>query len=415
MKQRLIVLSADSMVYEDLEYLKKLPNYNKYLAGGAEIKKVRTIYPSLTIPAHASISTGNYPGRHGIISNSPLVTEKSDPNLMHYYSSLKCQDIFDAAKKKSLVTSGISWPLTGKHPSIDYLLSTCRDHSLGETFIEAQKINGSCDAMIKIMEKYANESLVDKKSPGFDDFKINCACDVIRQFKPELLMIHPLNIDNYRHHYGLFNDMVTRGIEETDDYIGRIFRAAEEAGIDKEINFFLVSDHGQLEIKRRVNINVLLAERGLIRINAESKVSDWDAYFFSTGLSGLVFIKDPLDKKLYGKVNDVLRELCEAEVYGIERVFSKEEIFKNEHLSGDFSFVIESDGFTAFSGGISKTTHGHLPEKGPQPVLIAKGPLIKENVLLERGLIVDEAPTFAKILGLELPDTVGIAIDEILK
>ena len=60
-------------------------------------------------------------------------------------------------------------------------------------------------------------------------------------------------------------------------------------------------------------------------------------------------------------------------------------------------------------------THGYLPQKGPQPILLAKGPDIKENTVLSGGHIIHEAPTYAKILGVDLGDTDGHAIVDILK
>ncbi len=59
--------------------------------------------------------------------------------------------------------------------------------------------------------------------------------------------------------------------------------------------------------------------------------------------------------------------------------------------------------------------HGHNPDKGPQPTFFAFGPDIKAGVEIERRPFVDEAPTYAKILGGELPEADGGAIDEILR
>ena len=55
-----------------------------------------------------------------------------------------------------------------------------------------------------------------------------------------------------------------------------------------------------------------------------------------------------------------------------------------------------------------------MPEKGPQPTLIAKGPHIRSGVTVENRNIVDEAPTYARILGVSLPDAQGYPIEEIL-
>ena len=74
MTNKLIVLSMDAMVTEDLEYLKNKPNFRKLFAHAAKVGKVRTVYPSLTYPAHTSIITGCRPGKHGVFDNNRVGT-----------------------------------------------------------------------------------------------------------------------------------------------------------------------------------------------------------------------------------------------------------------------------------------------------------------------------------------------------
>jgi predicted AlkP superfamily pyrophosphatase or phosphodiesterase len=431
MGQKVIVLSADAMVHEDTAYLKTLPNYQKYLAGGAEIKRVRSIYPTITYPAHTTMATGAWPAKHGVFGNLDFHPGSPAPIPWHWFHhAVKCPDIFDAAKKAGLSTAGVFWPVTGNHPSIDYLIDEYWTQGPEDTLDRAFARAGSNEAVRKIINKNKNGyEGHERKHPEADEFVINCACDIVRQFKPDLLMIHPANIDSYRHSFGLFNDKVTRGIEETDDYIGRLMQAAGEAGVLQETNFFLVSDHGQIEIKRSVNINVLLADHGLIQLDEKGEVKSGDAYSLSGGMSALVFLRDRNDPALFRKTEGILRSLCEEGVYGIGQVFTEEEARKNEHFGGDFSFVLETDGYTSFGDSwkrpmiknfdvtdyrYGRATHGYLPDKGPQPILMANGPAVRKGVVLEKGDLVDEAPTFAGILGLELPDAEGKAIEDIL-
>jgi hypothetical protein len=70
--------------------------------------------------------------------------------------------------------------------------------------------------------------------------------------------------------------------------------------------------------------------------------------------------------------------------------------------------------YDSYDYRMGAATHGYLPDKGPQPVFAAKGPGIKPNVTLERGLLVDQAPTFAELLGLSLPNADGSVIWDIL-
>jgi predicted AlkP superfamily pyrophosphatase or phosphodiesterase len=72
-KKKLIVFSADAMVTEDLEHLKKMPNYQKYLAKGCVVERVKTIYPTITYPCHTSMCTGVYPNKHGIYGNIQFI------------------------------------------------------------------------------------------------------------------------------------------------------------------------------------------------------------------------------------------------------------------------------------------------------------------------------------------------------
>ena len=70
--KKLVVISIDALVSEDLKYLSTLPAFGNFMETGARVEHIRTIYPSSTYPAHTSMVTGAYPGKHGIINNEEL-------------------------------------------------------------------------------------------------------------------------------------------------------------------------------------------------------------------------------------------------------------------------------------------------------------------------------------------------------
>jgi predicted AlkP superfamily pyrophosphatase or phosphodiesterase len=441
-KTRLIVFSVDAMVKEDMDYLQTLPNFRKYLGGGSEVKRMRTIYPTVTYPAHTSIMTGCYPAKHGVVSNYTFTTE-SKSTAWHWMNDVvKTEDIFTAAKKGGYSTAAVFWPVLGNHKSIDYLINEYWLQYENEDLLDAFRHVGSDERMIEIIQE--NEPLLNKRyklgghgnfltHPEIDDFLIGCASSIIRKYQPEVLFVHTGNLDDYRHKTGVFNETITRGVEETDKWLGQLMKAVEDIGALEDTNLFMISDHGQLDVKRIINPNVILADNGLITVSPDNKVEDYKAYCFSGGMSVLVYLKDPDDKETYDKTYALLKHMCDEGIYGISQVFTREESAEAEHLDGDFSFVLETDGYTAFGDSCVRpivtkygsrdvddyrfgtATHGYLPDKGPQPVLAAKGPSIKNNVVLERRRTVDEAPTFAKILGVALPEADGVPIEEILK
>lgn len=429
-RKKLIVFSADAMVAEDLEYLKTLPNYRKYLAGGCEVTKMRSVYPTITYPCHTTMATGAYPNKHGVFCNMEFIPGVSPLPWVWDRKWNRCgDDIFYAAKAAGYSTAAVFWPVTGNHPAIDYLIDEYWTQSPEDTPAEAFARMGSDERMLEIVQRHIGDNMI-RFHPQTERFIISCSCDIIREYKPDLLFLHPANIDSYRHQSGLFNDRVKLGVKETDDWIGELMEAARDAGVLEQTNFVLTSDHGQLEIKRVVNINALLVERGLIRLHDDGSLKDWDAWCLSGGMCAFVFLKDPKDAALQERVKGVLTELRDEGVYGFTQFFTAQEADEQERLKGDFSFVLETDGYTSFGDSCQRplvtsfdgtdyrygrATHGYLPHKGPQPTFVCKGPDFRENVTLDAGKLVDQAPTFAKLLGLSLRDADGHAMDELIR
>ncbi len=439
-KKRLIVFSVDAMVCEDIEELRKLPNFQKYLEHGCEVVNgMKTIYPSVTYPAHVSMITGCYPNKHGVISNFDFTTKNKDQNWKWFRNAYCVEDIFTAAKKKGYTTASFSWPVTGKHESIDWLMDEYWMPNPGNTLRSSFREAGSSEAMLDIIEKSAcylpegyekGGKLAFMQWPTVDDFIIHVACDVIKEHAPEVVFVHTGTFDSFRHSYGVFNRHIKEAVRNLDQYIGMLMDACRKAGVLEDTNLVLVSDHGQQDIKRTVNVNVLLADKGLIDVDDKGQVVDFKAFSFSNAMSALIYLKDRNDEQLKQCVFEYLKKLEAEGVYGIGKIYTTEEIEREESLSGDFSFVIESDGYTSFGDAAVRplvqnfdardyrfghATHGYLPEQGPQPVFVAKGPDFKENFKIACGRVVDEAPTYARILGVTLADADGVTMEEIIR
>ena len=437
MAKRLIVISVDAMVCEDVEALRQMPNFSKYLAGGAEFKQgMRTIYPSVTYPIHVAMLTGCYAGKHKVVSNFEFTTEDKELAWNWTADKIGVEDIFSAAKRAGLKTAAVAWPVTGCHPDIDYLIDEYWMPEPGDTLRSAFGRMGSSEEVLQIMESQTDRlprgwEQGGKKHilvwPQIDDFWVGCTCEIIRRFAPELVMLHTGTFDGFRHKHGVFGTHLEDARKNLDRYIGELMAACEEAGVAEETNLIMVSDHGQRDICRAINLNVKLADAGFIDVDESGKITDWKAFCFSNAMSSLVYVKDPKDED---KVYQALRELQKEGVFGIGRIYTAQEAWEEERLRGDFSFVIESDGYTSFGDKavrplvqnfdvsdyrFGRATHGYMPDYGPQPVFVARGPDICEGVMLDRGEVVDEAPTFAKLLGLDMPQADGKAINKILK
>lgn len=439
-KKRILVISADAMVCEDLERLSRMPNYKKYLEGGCRAEKgMRSIYPSVTYPAHISMITGCYPDMHGVSSNFQFTTADKDQNWLWFSDAYRSEDIFAAAKKAGYRTAAISWPGTAGNPNIDWLMAEYWMPKQGDTLRSSFRDAGSGEAMLDLIEanaKYlpAGYEKGGKKNfmqwPDVDEFIMHVACDVIAEHAPELVFVHIGAFDAYRHANGVFGPWIDQAVSDLDRYIGWLMDACKEAGVAEETNLVLVSDHGQRAVSRIFSPNVLFARQGWITVGQNNTITDWQVFSFSNAMSALIYLKNPEDRRWARKVYEYLKTLKLAGGYGIGKVFTREEVKEKEHLWGDFSFVIESDGETSFDDNAiqplwrsfgdgdyrtARATHGYLPDEGPQPVFAAKGPDWKKKTVFKRGNLVDEAPTYARLLGVELPSAQGRVMTELLE
>jgi predicted AlkP superfamily pyrophosphatase or phosphodiesterase len=430
--KHLIVVSVDALVYEDLEYAKTLPNFGRLIEKGAIIERVKTIYPSLTHPVHASIISGAPAGVTKIVNNATLSPGK-DGAWYNMLDEIDCDTILHAAKRAGLTTAVCEWPVTAKGQNvIDYLVpdilneySTGREDEILDVFREY----GTTECLMDIVEEGISRFGFRDEHPAVDHFQIFCASEIIKRHKPDLLLTHPSLVDNARHLSGIFGERVKPALEQTDVWLGQLLDAVREAGIEENTDFIILSDHGQLNIVRVVCPNVYLADAGYIKADKDGKLLSCDAYIQSCGLSAHVYLSNPNDVKLYNEIHKLLNRLAQEGIYGFERVFTKDEANALYGLSGDFSFVLESDGYSSFGEAIrrpivrpldsadyrtGKGTHGHMPEKGPQPTFIGYGPSFKGSTVVKEGNILNHAPTIAAILGLELRDAKGKIVDETL-
>lgn len=428
MKRKLIVISEDAMVREDLELLKQLPSFGAFCENGARVDTLRSIYPTITYPVHTSVATGVYPEKHGLVNNTP-------PRCKDWYwfaDAYSVPNIFAAAKKAGLSTAAVFWPVTGNDPNIDYLVdeywSQTPDDPIEDVF---SRSGSSPDVMEKIVRP--NLPLLEGKQrqhPQADEFVHACACAIIREYQPDLLMIHPANIDGVRHKCGLFGPLVDHHLHLTDRWLGWIVEATKLAGTYDDTDFVIISDHGQMNISRVVHLNAILREHGLIRTDADGNVESWDAWVDSVGLSAHVYLQDPRLVMMQKKVGALLHDLAKTGAYGFTEFYTADEIREKEHLAGGFSFVVESDGYTTFGNDYNmpairahdvtdyrtgRATHGMLPDRGPQPTMIACGPSFRKGAVVGRRPIVDVTATLARILGIEMDGIDGSVIEDILK
>jgi predicted AlkP superfamily pyrophosphatase or phosphodiesterase len=423
-KRKLVRLSLDAMIKEDVEYLFDKPLVKKILQEGVWIKTLRTVYPANTYPCHASMITGAYPYKTGVDTN--YYDNTTDWRVER--SNIKIKTLIDYAKEAGYTTANVFWPVMAGDKNIDYNIAEFPSHY--NNLIPKLKEGGTSD---DVLEKVVNPNMhfleEDKNMPhNATHFIFSCAKDMLLQYKPDILLIHPCPLDDQRHKDGVFSDGVTDALELSYKYIEELYDAIKQNGDEDNTDFVWMSDHGQFTIEYWYRFLVELKDAGLIDAgkNGEPITKSVSVKIFNSSL-----MLKALDKNAYDKLLAIINDSI-ARKTGIT-VYTHAEAVEKLHTDGDFDFLIDTDGSCGIGkeacldnlGNIYSTvapnvkrkvgTHGYSPDIMYQPTLLAIGPDFNKNVVLERVETVNVPVTIAKCLGLVLQDADGIVIDEILK
>lgn len=427
----LIIISFDCLSALDFTMLKELPHFQTLLKTGTYVENVESIYPSVTYPCHATIVTGNYPNQHGVINNTLLQPGRVSPDWNWFRDCIRGTTLYDEVKKANMTTAALLWPVTAK-AKIDYNMPEIFANRPWQNQILVSLISGSPRFQWDLNKRYGHirKGL---NQPELDDFVLESTVDTIKTKKPNLLMVHFTDLDTQRHYHGFSSEEAIAAIHRHNIRLGRIFEALKESGIYENSTVVALGDHSALDENKAVNLNVLFRDQNLITSNGKGKIINWKAYCKSCDGSAYIYIKDKHDTATFNKVKLLLDSLQADPKSGIEHVITGDQAAK-KGADGTCAFMVEAQrGYyflEDFEGEFIKTItkedviadhkytlacHGYSPEKENYgTIFMAAGKGIKASSLPSIRLI-DEGPTFARLLGVSLGQTDGRVIEEILK
>lgn len=392
---------------------------------GSYARAMLPVYPSVTYASHASLATAVTPSKHGITANNALDTRTGNGRGLWYASDFKARPIWDSAKQAGLTVGAVSWPTTAGAPSIDWNLPEFWTSAYGKETVLIRKYESG--GVVEMMEQ-AGRQLENARldiMAARDSFMTATAVKIIRQKKPNLLLVHLTDLDHTEHVAGR-NSPVLKGVmERIDGHVREIIGATRAAGIYDETTFIILGDHGSSDVQLSLAPNTLLAKEGLIQYR-NGRIESWKALVQNTGGSAAVYVQDDKDEAALRRVYGLL-EKHRLDASG-KPLFSLIDRAALARLGGpaDAAFYLEGEPGVMFSGSIGagnwsrrsnlRGNHGYLPTKPDMSTgFIAFGRGIRKGVVMDTIRVTDVAPTIAALLGFPFESTQSRVLREILK
>ena len=390
--RKMVLVSLDAMYKADMLKLKKCMPEEEWLTGSAVSLEVKTVFPALTYPAHTTLVTGCEPARHGIGQNQPFQPEKQ-PEMRAWYweeRQVKRETLFQAVKREGGRCASILWPVTGKSRAIRWNFPEVLALP-GENQVLKMLAYGTPGWILHMELKHGRE----RKSihePYLSDYAVTLAEDVIRAHQPELTALHLVDVDEMRHRHGVNSTEAWEGIKRNVKRVSTLWQVMQSTPGMEDALLVVVSDHGQADVNRPVNLCELMEKAGL-RVQVQSN-----------GMSAYIFTEDERRVKAW-----LGEHMADA---GASHVYDRAELDALGCIPGP-SLAVEADKGVVFADGLpqakrEKATHGFGPGREEENcLLLVKGRHISGKGMPQTMPMRDVAPTLAGLMGITLRDAEG--------
>jgi predicted AlkP superfamily pyrophosphatase or phosphodiesterase len=400
-QRMVVVISLDGFPAYALDDAKlPIPTLRRLIREGVTAR-MNIINPTVTWPNHTTMVTGVKADEHGLLVNGSLVPTgtwppiKVDP-MVDKVKMVHAPTVYDAAHKAGLTTAQIDWVAISKAPTITWPFN---EWATPEGPVEQEMIRKGAITVADVTD-FTKSNILFR-----DQIWTKAATFLIREHKPNLMLLHFLSLDSAHHQYGPKSLAGNSAMAFLDSCVEKVVTAVREAGMQDRTTFLIVSDHGFKGYTKTIQPAVALAAAGLTG----------KAHVIPEGGTAMIYVPD---KALIPQAVKALEG-----VEGVGKVVGADGFAamglptpdKDPQMSQLLLTAKEGYSFSGATGGPvtaevpqQRGSHGYVAsDPDLDAIFIASGYGVRAGALPAKISNIDVAPTIAKLLGVALPSAKG--------
>jgi len=360
-----VVLSIDGMRW-DYPARAGAPTLARLAREGASCGALLPPFPSSTFPAHASLATGVFPDRHGIVNNEFLDRRRGLYRRDGDATWLLAEPIWVTAERQGVRTAVFHWVFS---------------YTPWRGVAATRRV------------PYSTETTDREKIERITRWLSLRGAD-----RPRLILSYLHGPDAAGHADGPESGAVLERVRLTDVLVARLLRALERA---PKSALIVVSDHGMAGVSRVLRTRDLLGQGESRPVRA-----------VCTGAVCNVYCPD---LRSCGAAESALRSVPGMTVYGKESLPAGLR-YRQPERTGDLVAIAPRGTYFADGRGEEKPVrgmHGYPPEQSEmQGIFYAWGAGVRRGARRDRLRAVDVAPLVCALLGIRCPEGIDGRVPE---
>ena len=410
----------------DMITAERTPFLHRTAGQGVFCQASHAAYPTSTRVNSASLTTGCYPGRHGIVDNGRYVPALDPQKALDFADWRHLQAMADLEPGRLLTapTLGEILRANGKQ------MASAGSGSPGTTYLTNPTVTGPvvnwalawpAGAGREIEQRFGGFLGPDSTSEQRNAFALQAVREYLApEHRPDVLTLWLTEPDHAQHGYGLGSPQALATLAELDRQLEQL--TADLARDGEEHTYLLLSDHGFTTISQRVSVDKKLVAAGLKASPEDSNiVCNCNSFYVAESALDRL---DELVRFLAGEpwvgalfVRDDLLDRCPG-------AMPQSAAFGNHPRSAELMFgyrwwpTNNEHGVHGCSASYSSiaASHGSASPHEVNNSLVAWGKGIKRGMVSAVPCgIVDVAPTALHLLGIAPPTSMqGRVLYELL-
>ncbi len=270
MKQkRVVVIDVVGLAPHHFDHPEHIPNLAA-LAGQGTRMSMKPVFPAVTLPVQASLTTGVYPEGHGVVSNGFYFPEHYQVSFWEQATGLvQSEKIWDRLRQKAPeLKSAVLFFQNSLYADCDTVI-TPRPLHTDDGLIQwcYSKPVGLYEA---ISDRIGPFNLFSFWGPMASiegsRWIARAAVEVMDRIRPHLMLVYLPHLDYSSQKLGPDDPAIAEELRQVDREVGRIVDGVAELGLTGETVFIVLSEYAFHSVQGDVAINRVLRENGLLAV-----------------------------------------------------------------------------------------------------------------------------------------------------